>query len=137
MLVLLKDLEGAVKSEDLLQTNEVIEKIKKEEDPFKYIEPMLRLMEENPNLHFGDPGPMVHFMESYYRKGYEQLLIQSVKRKPIDHTIWMLNRILNDPNLPDRQIYTDVLNELMTRTDLDKSVVEALTRIISRQIKPD
>ena len=130
---LLQDLENAVKSEDLLQTQEVIEKIKKETDAFEYIAPMLRLMEENPNLDFGDPGPMVHFMESYYRKGYEQLLVQSIKRKPTAHTIWMLNRILNDPNLSNRQIYADALNELTTRTDLDKSVAEAIQMCVSRQ----
>lgn len=130
---LLQDLENAVKSEDLLQTQEVIGKIKKETDAFEYIAPMLRLMEENPNLDFGDPGPMVHFMESYYRKGYEQLLVQSIKRKPTAHTIWMLNRILNDPNLSDRQIYADALNELAARTDLDKSVVEAVQMFVSHQ----
>ena len=130
---LLKDLENAVKREDLLQTQEVIEKIKKETNAFEYIAPMLRLMEENPNLDFGDPGPMVHFMESYYRKGYERILAESIKRKPTVHTIWMLNRILNDPNLSDRQIYTDALNELTTRTDLDKSVAEAIQMCVSRQ----
>lgn len=133
MLNLLLDLQKAVKSEDLLQTNEIIEKIKNEKDSFEYIEPMLRLMEENPNLNFGNPGPMVHFMESYYRKGYEQFLIQSIERKPTVHTIWMLNRILNDPNLLNRKMYIDVLNGLMTRTDLDESVVKEIQTFTSYQ----
>lgn len=135
MLNLFRDLEKAVKSEDLLQTNEIIEKIKNEKDSFEYIEPMLRLIEENSNLDFGDPGPMVHFMESYYHRGYEQFLIQSIERKPTVHTIWMLNRILNDPNLLNRQMYIEMLNELMTRTDLDKSVAEEIQTFLSYQDK--
>ncbi|MBQ4220938.1 MAG: hypothetical protein II666_15450 [Butyrivibrio sp.] len=50
-------------------------------------------MENNPNIDYGMPGPIVHFMESYYKKGYEDELLKSVKRKPTQHTVWMLNRI--------------------------------------------
>ena len=64
-----EDLEKAVLSENLFETNEVVEKIKKEQNPFEYVAPMFRLMEENPELDFGMPGPMVHFIESPYRKG--------------------------------------------------------------------
>lgn len=47
------------------------------------IEPILRFMEEHPEIDFGAPGPLVHFMETFYKKGYEQRLIDSTKKSPL------------------------------------------------------
>lgn len=57
---------------------------------------ILRFMENHPGIEYGMPGSLVHFVERFYKKGYEELLLKSVKRKPTMHTIWMLNRIIND-----------------------------------------
>src|SRR5258706_1872315 len=57
--------------------------------------PILRFMEEHPGLDYGMPGPLVHFIEEFYLKGYEERLIESVARKPTMLTVWMLNRVLN------------------------------------------
>jgi len=59
------------------------------------IEPILKFMEINPAIDYGTPGPLVHFIERFYGKGYEDELINSVSRKPTQHTIWMLNRVIN------------------------------------------
>ena len=50
-------------------------------------------MEDFPEADFGQPGPLTHFVEGFYKSGYEELLYQSIKRKPTLHTIWMVNRI--------------------------------------------
>jgi hypothetical protein len=62
------------------------------------VEPILLFMEENPGLDYGMPGALVHFVEGFYGKGYENRLIESVERRPIWHTIWMLNRVLRARN---------------------------------------
>jgi hypothetical protein len=59
------------------------------------IEPILRFMESHPSLDFGSPGPLVHFVERFYGRGYEQRLLQSIQRRPIALTAWMLNRVIN------------------------------------------
>jgi UDP-glucose 6-dehydrogenase len=74
-------------------------------------------MENNPNIDYGMPGPIVHFMESYYKKGYEDELLKSVKRKPTQRMVWMLNRVLNDVNLIGREKYIGVMEEAIKRTD--------------------
>src|SRR4051812_45616427 len=56
---------------------------------------LLRFMEEHPDLDFGTPGPLVHFLELFYRRGYEGELLASLARNPTGHTLWMLNRIIN------------------------------------------
>jgi hypothetical protein len=59
------------------------------------VEPILRFMEDHPELDLGTPGPLVHFVERFYGKGYESKLVASVPRKPTSHTLWMLNRLIN------------------------------------------
>ena len=115
----LEELKEAVKKEDFGQTFLILEKIKNEENPMDYFEDLFMFMENNPTIDYGMPGPIVHFMESYYKKGYEDELLKSVKRKPTQHTVWMLNRVLNDVNLIGREKYIGVMEESIKRTDVD------------------
>lgn len=59
------------------------------------VTPILQLMERHPLEDFGVPGALVHFVERYYRRGYEPLLAASLRRRPARHTLWMLSRIIN------------------------------------------
>ena len=72
-------------------------------------------MEEFPDADFGQPGPLTHFVETFYSNGYEELLCQSLKRRPTVHTVWMLNRIINVPKLANKETYVALLNEVMNR----------------------
>jgi hypothetical protein len=67
------------------------------------VEPILRFMEEHPELEYGMPGPLVHFIEDFYLKGYVERLIESVGRKPTMLTVWMLNRVLNGTKEPAKR----------------------------------
>ena len=58
---------------------------------------LVELLEDNeeyPEAYFGDPGPLVHFIESYYDRILE-FLIPSLQKIPTLLTLWMLNRNLN------------------------------------------
>jgi hypothetical protein len=59
------------------------------------IEAVLRLFEQFPQQDFGSPGPLVHAIESYYQRGYEDQLVESLKRCPTEHTVWLARRIIN------------------------------------------
>lgn len=59
------------------------------------VEVLLRFMEQHPSLDHGAPGPLVHFAEAFYGRGYEALLLESLSRQPIAQTVWMLNRVIN------------------------------------------
>jgi hypothetical protein len=56
---------------------------------------ILLFMEEHPDFDFGVPGPLVHFVERFYHRGYESELLKSLERQPTPHTVWMLNRLIN------------------------------------------
>ena len=117
-----EELKQAILNEDFYTTNEIIEKIKLESNAFEYVKPLLLIMEENPNIDFGAPGPATHFVESYYKRGYEKLLLESINRFPTNQTLWMLNRIINDVNLEDRELYLDAMENVIHRNDVDDSV---------------
>lgn len=116
------DLKNAMLKEDFYETNEVLEKIKQESNAFEYLPFIFSVMEENPELDYGMPGPIVHFMESYYGKGYEGMLLRSVQNIPTSHTVWMLNRVINDPKLCNREIYIEVLKSSLNRNDISQPV---------------
>ena len=118
---ILEVLTENIKKEDIEAIYEILNIIK-EEDSMLYIEWILHFMEENPKIDYGMPGPLVHFMEKKYKKGYEKLLLESIKRKPTEHTVWMLNRILNDVNLEDRNVYMDVLKAIVKDSKYDEEL---------------
>ena len=118
---ILEVLTENIKKEDFEAIYEILNIIK-EEDSMLYIEWILHFMEENPKIVYGMPGPLVHFMEKKYKKGYEKLLLESIKRKPTEHTVWMLNRILNDVNLEERNVYMDVLKAIVKDSKYDEEL---------------
>lgn len=65
------------------------------------------LIERLADSELGTPGPLVHTMEKHIGS-YENLLAESVKRKPTDLSIWMVNRILNGP-AKNKGFWIDVL----------------------------
>lgn len=64
-------------------------------DPRESMRVILEFMEENPETDFGSPGSLVHYLEGLLGQGYEEALLSSVGRKPICHTVWMVNRLAN------------------------------------------
>ena len=98
--------------EDFYSLNEILISIINEDDSIEYVDNLLHFMEENPDVDYGMPGPLVHYMEKYYNNGYEELLYNSINRNPTVHTLWMLNRILNSPILKEKEKYFLLLKQV-------------------------
>lgn len=128
-----EEVRKAILSEDFYETNEVLAIVREEDDSFEYVSFILRLMEENPNLDFGVPGPAVHFVEKFFQKGYEELLLESVNRRPTIHTLWMLNRIINSPALKDKEKYLSALKTISENENELDSVREEARSFLSFQ----
>lgn len=93
---LIKEMEEQIDRDDFEEAQEkCLFQIEKENWGISAVEPLLLFMERHPLSDFGMPGAIVHYMEKFYQKGYEDLLIASVTRRPTLHTIWMINRIKN------------------------------------------
>ena len=97
------------------------------------VEPVLRFMEEHPAIDFGMPGALVHFVERFYGKGYEEKLIESVQRKPTSVTVWMLNRIINGTKPPDvRQRLIAMMGQARLNPLADQNALQMVDRFLAR-----
>lgn len=46
-------------------------------------------------MDFGSLGPLVHFIERFFKTGYEAELEKFLSRQPTSHAVWMFNRVIN------------------------------------------
>jgi hypothetical protein len=78
-----------------------------------------------PMTHFGNPGPLVHFLEKhFYRRGYVEALLDIAARHPRAHFVWMLMRLRNEPDVG--AAVHEVLTAYAARGDLPE--LQAFTR---------
>ena len=128
MLVALHD--AITEDQEFELADEIVDAMEAYPQPFDLVAPILEFISEHPEVDFGSPGYLVHFVERFYHQGYEDLLMEVVGKKPTLHNIWMLHRCCNDndPNLV-RQIQT-LVGELKKDKTLDsqvRSMIEDLT----------
>ncbi len=127
---IIKKIEDNIDSDDfeviMIECMQDIESDYNEPDS---IEPLLQLMERQPLADFGSPGPIVHFVERFYKKGYEEKLISSLKRMPALQTVWMLNRIINGTDNPEA--YLSLLKQISENKDYDKEIRDEALHFLS------
>ena len=97
------------------------------------IDPILEFMEAHPDLDYGMPGALVHFVEEYYQKGYEERLINSVSRKPTMLTVWMLNRVINGTQEPaKKEVLISTMRQAVTNLKTDRQTLERVNGFLER-----
>ena len=106
-----------------------MEEIEENYNQLDSVQPLLRLMERHPLTDFGSPGPIVHFVERFYKKGYEEELLLSLKRMPTLHTVWMLNRLINGTD--QAEVYLELLKEISENASYNKEIREEAVHFLS------
>lgn len=120
MDTLLEKLESLVDSDDFeYDSEDIISEMEAEGAGFETVEALLGIMERHPLADFGMPGSMVHFIERFYPQ-FVPLLIDSVKRAPSLHTVWMLNRCINGAS--DKSELLSVLEGVINNENADNAV---------------
>ena len=95
------------------------------------LEPILRFMETHPDIDYGLPGPLVAFLERFYRNGYEDELVTSVQRRPTFPTIKMLQRVVNSAERHDeRRLLIDVMREVSVNPAADEDAVQEAAELL-------
>lgn len=125
---------ATIKSEDDLidRADDLVQVWASAQVGFLAVEPILQFMEAHPAWDFGMPGSFVHFVEKFYRNGYEQELVKSIERHPTAHTIWMLNRVINgEKDLRERQKYIGVLLCAKRNKLIDASTLELVDEFLA------
>ena len=97
------------------------------------VEPTLRFMETHPNVDYGMPGALVHFLERFYQQGYEERLLESLRRQPTALTAWMLNRVINGTKEPElRQRLVAAMRAARSSPAADDNAKQAADRFLQR-----
>ena len=106
--------------------DDMVSEIEQCENKFDFIEPILKLMEDNLDADFGVPGALTHFIEHFAQNGYEELLLQSVRRKATAHNVWLLHRAWNGANDPMHYEYKNLAEHLKSIPNLSEDVKSQL-----------
>ena len=128
---LINEMEEKIDSDNFEEVQEkCMFEIEKEDLGISVVEPLLLFMERHPLSDFGMPGAIVHHVEQFYKKGYEDLLIASVTRRPTLHTVWMINRIKNAGENSDK--YVKILNDILERQDVEEEIKNFVKEFLSK-----
>jgi hypothetical protein len=97
------------------------------------VEPVLKFMEDHPGIDYGMPGHLVHFIEKFHEKDYDEKLVESLRRKPTDHTTWMLNRVINGTKLQEsRERLVGIMEETAMHPKADETTRERAKGFLDR-----
>ncbi|RZL68008.1 MAG: hypothetical protein EOO93_04315 [Pedobacter sp.] len=103
---------------------EVADELNGIENNFDAIEPILLIIERSPDIDYGGPGPLGSFLENHYKKGYEELLLKSIERRPTEFTLHLLHRLINDKNNPNFQTYFDLMKKISLSNEYPENIIE-------------
>ena len=90
------------------------------------MEPILEIIGTNPLVDFGMPGDLVHFVEQFYKHGYEELLISSVRKNPTPHNIWMVHRCYNDTENPKHEMFAELMRDLKNDSSVSAEIKNSI-----------
>ena len=123
--------EADDESDYLEPISEIIEKLIKLENNSEAIQPILELIERNSDIDYGGPGPLGHFLEKHSKKGYEELLLKSIARKPTVYTLDLLHRLVTDKENPNHKIYLDLMIKISLSTNYPEDIIESAKENLS------
>lgn len=112
--------------EEYVVDDEVMQAMNSISNAEELVKPILELIGNNATVDFGTPGYLVHFVESFYNKGYEELLIQSVIKTPTPHNIWLLHRCYNNVKDTKHNDYKTIAMELKNSDTTPTEVKEQI-----------
>lgn len=131
LLAGIKEMEAQIDCDNFEEVQEkCLFQIEKEDWGISAVEPLLLFMERHPLSDFGMPGAIVHYVEQFYKKGYEDLLIASVTRRPTLHTVWMINRIKNAGEGSDK--YKKLLKNILEKQDVEEAIKASAKEFLSK-----
>lgn len=124
--------EEADDASDYLEPiSEIVDELIELENNFDAIQPILELIERSPDIDYGGPGPLGHFLERHTKKGYEELLLKSIDRKPTIYTLDLLHRLVTDKENPNHKIYLDLMIKISLSTNYPEDIIESAKENLS------
>jgi len=130
-------LESIARSDDFVgRSSELVDGWSSAGAGIEMIDPILSFIERHPDIDFGSPGPLVHFVERFYGNGYDRKLLDSIERRPTPLTTWMLNRVVNGTKAPAaRSALIDAMRAITVHPLADDSTRQTANRFLERAVQ--
>lgn len=127
---LLNEIEALVGSDEFeYEIDGIMERFEEAGAGLEAVTPLLQIMERHPLDDFGAPGAVVHFIESF-DPDYEPYLLESLRRRPSMHTVWMLNRCINGGSG-----YLDLMKQIAGDRTLEREIRDEAAGYVEFQEK--
>ena len=108
-------------------TDDLVAKWKSTDVGFEAVEPVLRFMEDHPGEDFGTPGSLTHFIERFYKSGYEQKLVESLARRPTSQTVQLLSRVIGGAKtIEEWKRYVELMKQARQHPHADSTTIEII-----------
>lgn len=127
------ELIEAILNEDFNETYNILQDINNAGNGNIYVEFLITFIMENPDIDYGMPGPIVHFIEKHPIDFYIGFLLKAIEQKPNDTLLWMLNRIINISVGSEKEQYIELLKITMEREDVDEIIKDVAKRFYAYQ----
>lgn len=127
------ELIEAILNEDFNETYNILQDINNAGNGNNYVEFLITFIMENPDVDYGMPGPIVHFIEKNSIDFYIGFLLKAIEQKPNDTLLWMLNRIINISVGSEKEKYIELLKITMEREGVDEITKDAAKRFYAYQ----
>ena len=104
---------------------DIVDEMETDKVGFEITQNILELMEKNPLVEFGSPGPLTHFIEKFHndnQEQYQEILKKSVSKKPTVHTVWLLNRIINGTEGKTKMELTQIMITISKNLNLNSEI---------------
>jgi hypothetical protein len=130
----LDQLEGIANAQDFATaSDELVNQWTSMNIGLEAVAPILEFMENHSAIDFGLPGALAHFVERFYKKGYEEKLLESISRKPTQQTVWMLNRIINGTKDPaQKQRFVTTMTQARQNPLTDQITIDSINHFLAR-----
>lgn len=144
MVQKIKELENAILSSKFQDDNDfediytIMENIQSQKNNIEYVEPILNLMRDNPEIYYGTPGPIIQFLEGFIFDNLDVILIKSLDIKITDATLDLFLTLIAQTNInSDKndnqqrfQNYMEKLKEFLENDDLTDEQMEEIEDFI-------
>jgi len=132
IMLLIDQIEFSIGEANTSEMYDLVDIFKELEDERVIIPHIFEFFEQHSEDDLGTPGPFVHFIEE--SRDYYGLLKESVQRKPTDHTLWMVNRIINDlSDCTEKDDWISLLECTLENKNANKYVKEKAQEYIEFQ----
>ncbi len=98
----------------------IVEKFKKYKNPNSTILPILECFERQPTSEFGIHAELFSFIESLDIHLLKKETLESIKRKPVPQTVWLLKQFINGEESPQKEEYIKLLNSIAFSETIDE-----------------